>query len=42
MATVEAEAKDDEGVEAADGWERLCFELEEVGDGGLQIGKDKR
>jgi hypothetical protein len=39
---MEAEAEDDEGVGVADGRERLCFELEEEGDGGFQIGKDER
>jgi hypothetical protein len=42
MMTMEAEAEGDEGVRAADGRERLCFELEEGGDGGFQIGKDGR
>jgi hypothetical protein len=42
IVTEEAGAEGDEEVGAVDGWERLCFEFKEEGDGGFQIGKDER
>jgi hypothetical protein len=42
MTAMAAEAEGVGGMGAADGWERLCFELEEEGDGGFQIGEDGR